>query len=136
MGEKMKAMTLFKDVPLRDRLFTVLSAAAKQGQTRVPIKKFYEIFADLKNEFPKVFPDVTFTQTPYYVYSKRLEDALNHWIMYGINIIIPNGHGYFEVTYETAERHLIRMRERYEFDFIDEINLVVAKFIEKTGDLS
>jgi hypothetical protein len=117
-------------VPLRDTVLAILSLVSKQGKTRVPLTEIYEIFADLAEKYPDRFPGLAFMRTPFTTYSKRLDDAIQDWVGYSIDVPNPTLQ-YVEIGSNAAERHLTWLRDRYGSEWLDSLNIVGTEFINK-----
>jgi len=119
-------------LPLKDLVLAMLSLAAVQGKNRIPIVKFYQIFADMADDLPPMFPPLIFTRTSYSAYSKRLDDALQFWVGYGVEVPNP-GLKHIQVMGESAERHLDWFKERYGEEKLEALRPLVAQFISDLG---
>lgn len=114
-------------VPLEDVVLGVLSLAAQNGQTRVRIRRFYDAFGDLLEEYPQFFTGIDFARTQDYAYSKSLDSALQHWIGYGLELPNPQLQ-YVETDPELVADHLAWLRDEYGQEFIDELTPMAERF--------
>jgi hypothetical protein len=118
-------------LPLPDLVLALLSLAAQKGVSRVPMKCFYLVMANTRAHFPEVFTGLVFNGPPDNPYSKALDSALQRWICWGVNIVIPDGQECTEVTDKMAERHLVRLKEEYGTEVIAGLEPTVQYFIDQ-----
>jgi hypothetical protein len=121
-------MTL--DMPLKHCLLTILSLAASRGQNRIPMKFFYQIFADLSAKFPDVLPGLDANRTPFYAYSRQLDGALQALIGFGVNIPSPDFWG-IEISSPTAEHFIRRLEDSYGSEAIEDFRVIAEEFINR-----
>jgi hypothetical protein len=118
-------------LPLRYSVLAILSlVAAERGKTKIPVKGLYEAFAHVVDEVPDKFPRLAFTRTPYYVYSKRLDDAIQYWVGYGIEVPILELQC-VEIGQEAAERHLARLKSKFGAELIDGLSSAASSFFDE-----
>jgi hypothetical protein len=118
------------DMPLKHRLLAILSLAASRGQNRIPMKFFYQIFADLSAKFPEVLPGLDANRTPSYAYSKPLDGALQSLIGFGVNIPSPDFWG-IEVSSRAAEHFVRRLEDSYGPEAIEEFGVIAEELINR-----
>ena len=117
-----------RPVPLRKTVLAVLSLAAEEGQTRIPITQIYRRFADLVEKYPGLFPPMLFTKGPYSAYSKRLDDALQSLI--GYDVELPNPRLQFtEISKEAAKRRLARLKDAYGEEYLAAVQPIARDFL-------
>ncbi|MEK6712535.1 MAG: hypothetical protein AABZ64_18360 [Nitrospinota bacterium] len=119
-----------KDVPLKHMVLAILSHVAKKGGTRIPIMEVYRVFAELVDEKKEAFPPLVFTKTAYSAYSKRLDDAIQSFIGYGIELPNPSLQ-YAEIGEEAADRHLSWLSSKYGQDYIESLRSMADRFLSK-----
>lgn len=128
----------FRNLPLDDLVLAVLSLAAKKGRTKIPLKEFYKAFAQLVDEHGGLFPPMLFTETGDSAYSKRLDDALQLLLGYGVDLPNPVLR-YLEVPEDVADHHLTWLHRKYDKDdfpsWIDDLQPIVDQFVSKVSKL-
>ncbi len=115
---------------LRDMVLGMLSLAAVEGKSRVPLTEFYRAFEAVVDAHRDMFPPMHFTKNAYSVYSKRLDDALQSIV--GFSIELPNPHLQFlEVKDDAAKRHLAWLNEKYGKDTLDKLKGLTNEFVKQ-----
>ena len=125
-----KKMMMRHNMPLKHRLLTILSLAASNGQNQVPLKFFFEIFADLSAQFPEVLTGLDANRTPFYAYSKPLDAALQALIGLGVDIPNPDLRS-IEVSSPAAEHFIMRLRDSYGLEAVGEFDVIAGELINR-----
>lgn len=117
---------------LRDMVLGMLSIAAIEGTTKIPLTEFSGAFEAVVEAHRDMFPPMHFTKNAYSVYSKRLDEALQSFI--GGSIDLPNPHLQFlEVREDAAKRHLAWLKDKYGADVIDNLKPLTSEFLKHVG---
>lgn len=98
---------------LRDMVLALLSLASQKGFAQIPLSRFYRLMAALSEQFPHSFRGVAFIGSGATLYSKEVESALDHWINFGVDIVLPDGKGCTEITRDVVADHLAYLHDEY-----------------------
>jgi hypothetical protein len=117
---------------LRDIVLGMLSHAAVEGTTRVPLGEFQRAFEVVVVGHRNMFPPMHFTKSAYSVYSKRLDDALQSVV--GFSVDLPNPQLQFlEVTKDAAKRHLAWLEDKYGRSAVDKLKPLAKAFVSEAA---
>jgi hypothetical protein len=115
---------------LRDMVLGMLSIAAVEGRTRVPLTEFSGAFEAVVEKHRDMFPPMRFTKNADSVYSKRLDEALQSFI--GGSIDVPNPQLQFlQVEKAAARRHLAWLRDKYGTGAVDSLKPLTKEFLAR-----
>ena len=117
-------------VPLKDRVLAVMSLTAQNGLNRIPILELFSAFAEVSNKFPARFPELVFSQNAESAYSKQLDSAIQDRIGYGVDLPNPSLQ-YFEISQDSASRHLTWLKEKYGSDYLSGLKPVVDLIMQR-----
>jgi len=113
---------------LRDMVLGMLSIAAVEGRTKVPLTEFSGAFEAVVEKYRDMFPPMRFTKNADSVYSKRLDEALQSFI--GGSIDLPNPQLQFlQVEKDAAKRHLAWLNDKYGTDVVDSLKPLTKEFL-------
>jgi hypothetical protein len=117
---------------LRDMVLGMLSIAAVEGTTKVPLAEFFGAFESVVVAHPDMFPPMYFTKNAYSVYSKRLDDALQSLVGYSIELPNPQLQ-FLEIKKDAAKRHLTWLNDKYGADVINNLKPLAGEFLHRVA---
>lgn len=115
---------------LADVIVGTLSLASLSGLKKVSKPEFYGLFLQLQKDFPDLFPQVVFTHTGKYVYSKALGDALERALRLGVDVMNPRFYYIGVEKKEDADRNLELICENTGTEFVERLRPVAVRLAE------
>jgi len=127
MPELRSNESTFRSWRLSDVVLGILSLAATEGRTKIPILEFFGTFAHLKEEYGGVLPTIIFTKTWRSAYSKGLDRALQELVGCGVGLPNPQLQN-LEVTPDAAQRHLAWLEAKYGLEAVKQLKPLADRF--------
>lgn len=127
--------TLGEPGDLADIIVVTLSIARlDHNLLKVSRRDFYDVFCTLSREFPKEFPQMVFTRSGEYVYSKTLGNALERAVRLGVEVMNPR-FCYFGIKDEgDARSNLKLVQDNTSKRFIQELRPVAKRLAALVGE--
>src|SRR5712691_8464347 len=124
------ARTPLPRVPLKDTVLAMLSIAAEQGRTTIPLRAFYRASAVVANEYSDIVPPLIFTRTEHSAYSKRLDEALSERIGYSVDLPNPRLQR-TALRPSAAKRHLAWLSHKYGSEYLERVQQLTSAFLRQ-----
>jgi hypothetical protein len=117
-------------VPIKDQVLAIFSLASLKGRSSIPFSDYFEIFADLKDEFGQLLPGLIVNRTAFSTYSKQLDSALQDLI--ACSVAFPNPKlKFLQVSRDAASRHIAWLEETYGKAYLDSLQPVVDRLVQR-----